>query len=189
MSSRLLAVTVQGAAISALSNTLAQGFTVYRERSLSSIDPVSFLHFIILAVISTPLNYQWQLALENHFPSTFKKDTVALKKKEDGTTVQDESREQLSIPNTLAKFILDQTVGSALNTLYFVAMINVLKGAGWSQVLTALQRDFWPMLVAGYKFWPLVTLGNLVLVPVEQRMLVGGLAGLAWGIYVSLLDL
>lgn len=45
------------------------------------------------------------------------------------------------------------------------------------------------MLVAGYKFWPFVTLLNLVVVPVEQRMLVGGLAGLAWGVYVSLMNL
>ena len=42
------------------------------------------------------------------------------------------------------------------------------------------------MLMAGYKFWPVVTLVNLVIVPFDQRMLVGGLAGLAWGIYVSL---
>jgi len=45
------------------------------------------------------------------------------------------------------------------------------------------------MVLAGYKFWPLVTLVNLVLVPVEQRMLVGGLAGLAWGVYVSLMNI
>lgn len=45
------------------------------------------------------------------------------------------------------------------------------------------------MFIAGFKFWPLVSLANLIFVPVEQRMLVGGLAGLVWGIYVSLLEL
>ncbi len=45
------------------------------------------------------------------------------------------------------------------------------------------------MIVAGYKFWPIVTLLNLIVVPVEQRMLVGGLAGLVWGVYLSLLEL
>lgn len=43
------------------------------------------------------------------------------------------------------------------------------------------------MIIAGYKFWPLVSILNLSVVPVEQRMLVGGLAGLAWGVYVSLI--
>jgi hypothetical protein len=45
------------------------------------------------------------------------------------------------------------------------------------------------MMIAGYKFWPLVSILNLSVVPVEQRMLVGGLAGLAWGVYVSLMGL
>ena len=45
------------------------------------------------------------------------------------------------------------------------------------------------MIMAGYKFWPLVTLTNLTIVPFDQRMFVGGLAGLAWGIYVSLTNM
>ncbi len=42
------------------------------------------------------------------------------------------------------------------------------------------------MIMAGYKFWPVISLLNLVVVPFDQRMLVGGLAGLVWGMYVSL---
>lgn len=50
-------------------------------------------------------------------------------------------------------------------------------------------QDFTTMLLAGYKFWPFITLLNLVVVPVEQRMLVGNLAGLAWGVLVNLMGL
>lgn len=149
MSSRLLTVTAQAAALSAVSNTLAQGFTVYRERALSSIDPVAFAHFILLAVITTPPNYQWQLALERNFPSTRKKDGAAAKKKDDDAAFQDRNdqnngKETLSVTNTLAKFLLDQTVGATLNTVFFIAMINLLRGAGWSQVVTAVQRVRYP---------------------------------------------
>jgi hypothetical protein len=42
------------------------------------------------------------------------------------------------------------------------------------------------MLLAGYSVWPLVTLVNLTLVPFEQRMVVGGTVGMAWGVYLSL---
>jgi hypothetical protein len=42
------------------------------------------------------------------------------------------------------------------------------------------------MLSAGYKLWPMVCLLNLVLVPVEHRMLVGNTAGFGWGVYMSL---
>jgi hypothetical protein len=42
------------------------------------------------------------------------------------------------------------------------------------------------MMGAGYKFWPLISLLNLTVVPFQQRFLVGNLAGLVWGVYISL---
>lgn len=42
------------------------------------------------------------------------------------------------------------------------------------------------MLLAGYRFWPLVCLANLVMVPMEYRARVGNGAGLVWGIFMSL---
>lgn len=46
-------------------------------------------------------------------------------------------------------------------------------------------QNFLPLLLAGYRFWPMVCLINLVLMPLEYRPLVGNLAGLGWGIFVS----
>ena len=43
------------------------------------------------------------------------------------------------------------------------------------------------MVLSSYQFWPLVTLTNFAVIPASQRMLVGNLAGLIWGIYVSLI--
>lgn len=42
------------------------------------------------------------------------------------------------------------------------------------------------MLLAGYRFWPVVCLVNLVLVPLEYRPTVGSVAGLAWGVAVNM---
>ena len=42
------------------------------------------------------------------------------------------------------------------------------------------------MLTAGWKVWPMVTLLNLVVVPFEQRMIVGNIAGVCWGVYINL---
>ena len=141
MSSRLLRVTTEAAVLAAISNTLAQGLTVYREGAWSAVDPVTFFHFVILAIITTPPNYKWQLALENNFPSNGKKerDATAAKKKDDDAVVNEE-KETLSITNTVAKFLLDQSVGATLNTIFFIVMINLLRGATWSQTLTAVQR-------------------------------------------------
>lgn len=41
-------------------------------------------------------------------------------------------------------------------------------------------------MVAGYKLWPLVSLLNFTVVPVEQRTLVGSLVGLGWGVFLAL---
>ncbi len=51
-----------------------------------------------------------------------------------------------------------------------------------------LRADFVRLLMAGWRFWPLVSLGNFALVPdLATRNLVGGLAGIVWGVYVNLL--
>jgi len=187
-SSRLLRVTFEGAVMSAISNTLAQIFRYYKEGS-SGIDPVAFVHFVILAIITTPPNYKWQLWLENTFPSNPKRAGPEMVGKKEADTIAKDEKTALSITNTLAKFCLDQTIGASGNTLWFIVMINLLRGNSFDHIVSTVQRDFLPMLMAGYKFWPIVTFVNLAIVPFEQRMLVGGLAGLAWGLYISLTNM
>lgn len=41
-------------------------------------------------------------------------------------------------------------------------------------------------MIAGYKLWPLVSLLNFTIVPVDQRTVVGSLVGLGWGVYLAL---
>ncbi|KAJ9617254.1 hypothetical protein H2200_000975 [Cladophialophora chaetospira] len=184
-SSKLLRTTLEGAVLSAVSNSLAQGLKAYRE-GWSSVDPVAFVQFIILAIITTPPNYKWQSWLEETFP-TYPERANPQKagKKEDDTLPKDE-KTALSIPNTIAKFVLDQTFGAVFNTVWFIFMINLLRGQSFNHIITLVQRDFLSMIMAGYKFWPIITIMNLVVVPFDQRMLVGGLAGLVWGMYISL---
>ncbi|KIW92674.1 uncharacterized protein Z519_06521 [Cladophialophora bantiana CBS 173.52] len=188
--SRLLRVTLEGAIMSAVSNALAQVLRAYRGGG-AYIDPVALVHFIIIAVITTPPNYKWQLALERNFPTNPKRDNKAVdaKEKKDDDKRAANEKETLSITNTIAKFVLDQTIGASLNTIWFIIVINLLRGESLNHIMTSIQKDFFPMLIAGYKFWPIVTILNLVVVPVEHRMLVGGLAGLAWGVYVSLMNI
>jgi hypothetical protein len=49
------------------------------------------------------------------------------------------------------------------------------------------RQDFWPLMSAGWKLWPLVSAVNFTVVKsVETRNLVGSLAGMAWNVYLSL---
>ena len=132
-------MTVEGAVLSAISNTLAQMFKFYKEGS-AGIDPLAFLHFIILAIITTPPNYKWQLWLEKTFPSNPKRaESKMAGKKEDDTLAKDE-KTALSITNTVAKFCLDQTIGASLNTLWFIVMINLLRGNSFVHIFATVQR-------------------------------------------------
>lgn len=144
MSSQLLTVTMQAAVLSGLSNMLAQGLTAYRSSAHSPFDVVGFVHMVVLAILQTPPNYKWQMALEENFPSSGKKpvDAAAIKKKDDDAKVdeKEKGKETLSITNTVMKFVLDQTVGATLNTVFFIVIINLLRGASWSTTVTAVQR-------------------------------------------------
>lgn len=108
---------------------------------------------------------------------------------------------QLSVVNTAAKLVLDQTVGAAANTFLFSFFMNGIKvaaaaGSGqggvgtadWTAVVVSKsQEQFWGMMRASWTFWPFVALFNYTLVTgVQARNLVGSLAGAAWGVYVSM---
>ncbi|KAI1114661.1 Mpv17/PMP22 family protein [Nemania sp. NC0429] len=57
----------------------------------------------------------------------------------------------------------------------------------WTHVVANSRREFFPILAAGWKLWPFVSFINFVFVKtIEGRNLVGSVAGVAWGIYMSL---
>ena len=112
---------------------------------------------------------------------------------------------KLSTKNTIAKMILDQTVGAAGNTFLFSVFIHSIQAAmagsggggggaaidysrvDWIHVLARSRAEFFALVVAGWRLWPLVSLVNFTLIKtVEGRNLVGGLAGVVWGVYMSL---
>ena len=58
---------------------------------------------------------------------------------------------------------------------------------GMKKAVEVARTEFWPLMKAGWKLWPLVSVLNFTIVKtVEARNLVGSLAGMVWGIYLSL---
>lgn len=120
---------------------------------------------------------------------------------------------KLNIRNTVIKFVFDQTVGAAVNTLMFSMFMHSIQAAmshrttgpdasvsfltsgqaldysqvDWRVVVARSRLEFMSIMLAGWRLWPFVSLFNFVVVKsVEVRNLVGSLAGVAWGIYMSL---
>lgn len=122
---------------------------------------------------------------------------------------------KLSIRNTVIKLALDQSISASLNTLLFSivnrtlqasmahapAISNIFKAVSYwtsagsldfqavdfAEVWRVSCDEFWPILMAGWKFWPGIALVNYTMIKeVQNRNLMGALAGVAWGTYMSL---
>ncbi len=155
-----------------------------------------------------------QLFLEDTFPTYH--PVAPTKKGQAATDAKARagSTKRLNVANTLAKTALDQTAGAFANTMLFSLCMNAAqmatkaRAAGesssslafllaggaadfsavdWAAVLARSRAEFWTLVRAGWCFWPFVSLVNFSLVPtVEARNLVGSLAGVVWGVYMSL---
>ncbi|KAH7342647.1 hypothetical protein BKA65DRAFT_295178 [Rhexocercosporidium sp. MPI-PUGE-AT-0058] len=182
MSGPLITATTQAVFLGSVSNVLAQAFSAYKSQKTFSLDIADVLRFAIVGAVTTPPNFTWQNFLEKKFPS--KKALVQQNSKKSDQVENIEVR--LSKTNTFAKLLLDQTIGCYVNTLLFLLLFGFLNGKGALELEHEVRTGFWSMVISSYRFWPLVTLTNLILVPPSQRILVGNLAGLVWGIFVSL---
>lgn len=98
------------------------------------------------------------------------------------------AEKKLNITNTAIKFSLDQTFGAAVNTVLFIAGIALLRGYSFATIQRDVQQQFWPMIFAGQKLWPAVSVMQFTVVPFEYRTLVGSIVSLFWGIYLSLVS-
>lgn len=153
--------------------------------------------------------------MESKFPSRTPLDEPSPDSKSDSESSEKLSqavvKDRLNLTNTAIKFILDQSISAPLNTVAFLYLMGGMTFQSnaqiWSNIqnvslhspltnwfpqraevtkLTTNIQDFWPMLIAGYRVWPLVGLLNLSVVPFDYRQLVGSTAGLFWGIFLSL---
>jgi len=137
-----------------------------------------------------------QYFLESSLPSTYttpsKAAIDAASKSNEAELDREEktheiTEERLSIRNLIIKILLDQTVSASINTLMFSLAFAGFNGLGYADAWSEARDQFWDLMVAGWKLWPLVSLINFSVVKsVEGRNLVGNLAGLVWGIYLSL---
>ncbi|KAK2743778.1 hypothetical protein FQN57_004715 [Myotisia sp. PD_48] len=190
--SNILSATSQSILLNTVSNIIAQLISISRtshggQSIFSVFDYGLFIRFVIFSLISTPVNCIWQEKLENTFPAPAGQE----KQKKGETATEIEQNRRKLVVNTALKFLADQSIGAALNTILYVGVMEYLKmlggGTTSAQVLDKIGQGFYPMLLAGYKFWPFVSLANFILVPVDQRVMVGGAAGFVWGVYLGLM--
>ncbi|EHK17130.1 uncharacterized protein TRIVIDRAFT_42222 [Trichoderma virens Gv29-8] len=190
LDAKVTEATIQATLLNGLSGVCAQGITAYRNKSFDEVELESILRFVVYSALVTPPNYKWQEFLERKWPSRTPIDEPSPDSKSDSKSSEKLSqtvvKDRLNITNTAIKFILDQSISAPINTVAFLYLMGGMTFQSNAQIWSNIQHDFWPMLIAGYRVWPLVGLLNLSVVPFDYRQLVGSTAGLFWGIFLSL---
>ena len=135
----------------------------------------------------------YQQLLESIFPSTHlapSSSAIRAAANNDEKTLADSPKlveSKLNKTNVLLKFLIDQTLGASLNTLAFIFLMGSLQGQSYEVLKMRAEQEFLPMMIAGYKLWPMVSLaGYGGLKSVEARQLLGSCAGLGWNVFLSL---
>jgi protein Mpv17 len=118
------------------------------------------------------VNYLWQQFLEEQFPGR--------------TPATEKSPSRLNIKNTAIKLLLDQTLSASFFTAIYLAFMKGIAGQPYDVVVEGVRSEFWPLLVASWKVWPLVALLCFTIIPVERRVLFASAVGFGWGIFLSL---
>lgn len=104
-----------------------------------------FLHFVLIALLTTPPNYLWQQFLENTFPAT----CPSKKEKSndgDGMAASEHENGGLNVANTAVKFLLEQSLGATANTVIFVVVMGMFKGLSITEIVLAVRNVSWCFL-------------------------------------------
>ncbi|KAM0435894.1 hypothetical protein ACHAPT_002786 [Fusarium lateritium] len=204
MPSPIVTATLQAAALSTASNVLAQLIEARQQNRAVTLDLLPLLRFVTLTLITAPPNYHWQQFLERTFPAypsgrpqerigdiemTPAEDAPELKEgyEERMAEINRDREPKFSMKNTLTKWFVDCiSAGAIMNTVAFLIIMGVLKGQASSQIWSNIKTETIPIIVAGYKIWPIASIISFSFIPVHRRIVFLSFIGLLWGIYMSL---
>lgn len=200
----MMTATLQATGLSTASNISAQLILAYQAKRPFTLDIIQLLRFIALSFMTSPPNYQWQQFLERTFPaypapppSTSAPGGTDIELKmaahgstpshlESGTAIPGIPA-KFSLQNTLTKWFVDCiTLGAVGNTVAFLVLMGIMKGQTWPQIKTNIGTEMVPIIVAGYKMWPIASIISFSFVPVHRRIVFLGFVGFIWGIYMSI---
>lgn len=194
MPSPLVSATLQATSLSTVSNLIAQAIEAHKNNRgvIESFNAPELMRFVALTLITAPPNYKWQQFLERTFPAfqpsgvRQEKDVErAVEKREDDH--EKHPKPKLNIRNTVSKWFIDCiTVGAILNTIAFFILMGVLKGQDTTQIQKNIQTETVPVIVNGYKIWPIASIISFSFISVERRIVFLSFIGLCWGVYMSL---
>lgn len=95
-------------------------------------------HFTTCAFVLSPLTYVWLEGLESRFPGSSEDTSVTQSTAEKHGSKQ--GKQKLNVKNIVAKVVIDQTIGGAINTVVFVMTMGLLRGQDFEVVKAQIQN-------------------------------------------------
>jgi len=86
------------------------------------------------------------------------------------------------------RVVADQLVMAPLGLAFFVSSMGFMEGKNTQEVKEKFQDMYLPAILANWKVWPLVQAINFRLMPLQYRVPFQSSCGIAWNIYLSLLN-
>lgn len=157
---------ITAAVISVLSDITAQ---ILSGVTIDQLNITSIRNQFLIGLLSRgPIVHYWYIVLDY----IFKKLGYTTEQQDKSTTI------------ALVKTLLDQTIFSIpFNALYFY-QLGLLEGRSFDYIQHKLSSEFWTLMIANWKVWPLVNIINFKFVPNNLRVLFGNFIGFLWTIYV-----
>lgn len=98
------------------------------------------MQFTTCAFIVSPLGYLWLDKLESWFPGTVPPEQSSEKAKRGDRSETNPQKPRLTVTNTVAKVLIDQTIGGAWNTVLFIITMGILRGLEYNAIQTQIQQ-------------------------------------------------
>lgn len=118
------------------------------------------MQFTTCAFIVSPLGYLWLEKLESWFPGTVSSEKSSEKANKGGRSDTKPQKPRLNVTNTVAKVLIDQTIGGTWNTVLFIITMGLLRGLQYNTIQTQIQQvcnvdiasGDWPPGLSIYEF-------------------------------------
>jgi len=175
--SAFLKIMVFAAIMNGSSNVIAQAITAYKTGSPLKFQTDTVAAFTICAVIIAPYALWWMEMLEDALPGDIPVGPSEKGKK---------AKTKKNYKNILLKVLIDQTLGSCIQTFLFLMTIGYLKGLGTAGALGIVQRELMNIIFDGLKLWPAVSILCFTVISPAMRVPVGMVFTFLWSIYLSL---
>ncbi|ORY34585.1 hypothetical protein BCR39DRAFT_513490 [Naematelia encephala] len=139
------------------------------QRSFFQIyDPERTLRFAVFGMAMGPIIGRWMRLLERQIP---------IRAGAKGNGLQ------------LAKRVLaDQLMMAPFGLVVFVSSMGIMEGKTTDEIGQKFSDMYFPAILANWKVWPVIQTINFKLMPLQYRVPFQSTCGIAWTLYLSLLN-